>query len=113
LVLIKVMQDASTFVPARGCVWQSGGSVNHNPADLCSSCRRTTARGWRALVSRREPGDTSLGNRWIERTIIEHDPGVGLNVPVRVLIYEEPAIGICRLANDLPSSLMARLQNNM
>jgi hypothetical protein len=34
-------------------------------------------------------------------------------VPVRVLIYEEPATGICRLANDLPSSLMARLQNNM
>lgn len=52
-----------------------------------------------------------IGNPLIARTMIEHDIGVGLNVPVRVLIYEEPGAGTCRLAYDLPSSLMARLKN--
>jgi uncharacterized protein (DUF302 family) len=52
-----------------------------------------------------------IGNPLIARTMIEHDVGVGLNVPVRVLIYEDPATGACRLAYDLPSSLMARLKN--
>jgi uncharacterized protein (DUF302 family) len=51
-----------------------------------------------------------IGNPLIARTMIEHDPGVGLNVPVRVLIYEDRT-GACHLAYDLPSSLMARLKN--
>ena len=54
-----------------------------------------------------------IGNPLIARTMIEHEIGVGLNVPVRVLIYEEPRTGTCRLAYDLPSSLMARLKNDM
>jgi uncharacterized protein (DUF302 family) len=53
-----------------------------------------------------------LGNPLIARTMIQHDVGVGLNVPVRVLIYENPRSGACHLAYDLPSSLMARLNNN-
>ena len=53
-----------------------------------------------------------VGNPLIARTMIEHDVGVGLNVPVRVLIYEAPGTGTCRLACDLPSSLMARLKND-
>ena len=53
-----------------------------------------------------------IGNPLIARTMIEHDIGVGLNVPVRVLIYEEPATGTCRFAYDLPSSLMGRLKND-
>jgi uncharacterized protein (DUF302 family) len=52
-----------------------------------------------------------VGNPLIARTMIEHDIGVGLNVPVRVLIYEDSA-GACRVAYDLPSSLMARLKND-
>jgi uncharacterized protein (DUF302 family) len=52
-----------------------------------------------------------LGNPLIARTMIQHDVGVGLNVPVRVLIYENPRSGACHLAYDLPSSLMARLNN--
>jgi uncharacterized protein (DUF302 family) len=52
-----------------------------------------------------------LGNPLIARTMIQHDVGVGLNVPVRVLIYENPGSGACHLAYDLPSSLMARLKN--
>jgi uncharacterized protein (DUF302 family) len=44
--------------------------------------------------------------------MIRYDLGVGLNVPVRVLIYEDPPSGACRLAYDLPSSLMARLKND-
>jgi hypothetical protein len=51
-----------------------------------------------------------VGNPLIARTMIEHDIGVGLNVPVRVLIYEDRD-GACRLAYDLPSSLMGRLKN--
>jgi len=53
-----------------------------------------------------------IGNPLIARTMIQHDIGVGLNVPVRVLIYEDPATATCRLAYDLPSSLMARLKND-
>jgi len=53
-----------------------------------------------------------VGNPLIARTMLEHDIGVGLNVPVRVLIYEDPRTATCRLAYDLPSSLMARLKND-
>src|SRR5258708_38751986 len=52
-----------------------------------------------------------IGNPLIARTMIEHDIGVGLNVPVRVLIYEDPHTGTCRLAYDLPSSLMRHLND--
>jgi uncharacterized protein (DUF302 family) len=52
----------------------------------------------------------TLGNPLIARTMMKHDLGVGLNVPVRVLIYETPA-GEARLEYDLPSSLMGRLGN--
>ncbi len=53
-----------------------------------------------------------IGNPLIARTMIEHDVAVGLNVPVRVLIYEDPHTATCRLAYDLPSALMARLKND-
>jgi len=52
-----------------------------------------------------------LGNPMIARTMLEHDIGVGLNVPVRAMIYEDPKTGKGRLAYDLPSSLMSRLRN--
>ena len=52
-----------------------------------------------------------LGNPLIARTMLEHDLGAGLNVPVRAMIYEDPHSGACRFAYDLPSSLMARLGN--
>jgi uncharacterized protein (DUF302 family) len=52
-----------------------------------------------------------LGNPLIARTMLQHDLGVGLNVPVRVMIYEDQKTGTTRLAYDLPSSLMARLGN--
>jgi uncharacterized protein (DUF302 family) len=43
--------------------------------------------------------------------MLKYDLGVGLNVPVRVMIYEDQKTGRTRLAYDLPSSLMARLGN--
>jgi uncharacterized protein (DUF302 family) len=52
-----------------------------------------------------------IGNPLIAQTMIKHDPGVGLNVPIRVVIYES-ASGDARLAYDLPSSLMSRLNND-
>jgi uncharacterized protein (DUF302 family) len=52
-----------------------------------------------------------LGNPLIARTMLEHDIGAGLNVPVRAMIYEDPHTGKCRFSYDLPSSLMARLGN--
>ena len=45
----------------------------------------------------------------IARTIIKHDLGVGLNEPIRLMIYEHAASGTVRLAYDFPSSLMSRL----
>jgi uncharacterized protein (DUF302 family) len=52
-----------------------------------------------------------LGNPLIARTMLKHDLGVGLNVPVRAMIYEDPNTKKTRLAYDLPSSLMGRLGN--
>jgi uncharacterized protein (DUF302 family) len=52
-----------------------------------------------------------IGNPLIARTMLEHDIGAGLNVPVRLMIYEDPGSGTTRVAYDLPSSLMGRLKN--
>jgi uncharacterized protein (DUF302 family) len=49
-----------------------------------------------------------LGNPLIARTMLEHNVEVGLNVPVRLMIYENGS-GQVRLGYDLPSSLMSRL----
>jgi uncharacterized protein (DUF302 family) len=51
-----------------------------------------------------------LGNPLIARTMMQYDLRVGLNVPVRLLIYETAA-GEVRLGYDLPSSMMSRLVN--
>jgi uncharacterized protein (DUF302 family) len=53
----------------------------------------------------------TIGNPLIAQTMITHDPAVGLNVPIRVVIYQT-ASGEARLAYDLPSSLMSRLHND-
>jgi uncharacterized protein (DUF302 family) len=52
----------------------------------------------------------TIGNPLIARTMIAHDLGAGLNVPIRLMIYED-ANGSVRLVYDLPSSLMSRLRN--
>ena len=49
-----------------------------------------------------------LGNPLIARTMLQHDIRAGLNVPVRLLIYEH-SDGSTRVAYDLPSSLMSGL----
>jgi uncharacterized protein (DUF302 family) len=51
-----------------------------------------------------------IGNPLVAETMITHDPGVGLNVPIRVAIFQT-SMGDVRLAYDLPSSLMSRLRN--
>lgn len=53
----------------------------------------------------------TIGNPLIARTMLEHHIAAGLNVPVRLMIYEEPATRTTRLTYDLPSSLMSGLQN--
>ena len=53
----------------------------------------------------------TIGNPLIARTMVEHDIAAGLNVPVRLMIYEEPATRTTRVTYDLPSSLMSGLQN--
>src|SRR6202051_4434411 len=53
----------------------------------------------------------TIGNPLIARTMLEHDIAAGLNVPVRLMIYEEAASRTTRLTYDLPSSLMSGLQN--
>jgi uncharacterized protein (DUF302 family) len=68
--------------------------------------------GWMARVGLKARGKMYvIGNPLIARTMIEHEIGVGLNVPVRVLIYEDPK-GRGVVAYDLPSSLMERLKND-
>ena len=53
----------------------------------------------------------TIGNPLIARTMMKHDLGVGLNVPVRIAVYEEPSSGKVRVAYNLPSSLMSALDN--
>ena len=53
----------------------------------------------------------TIGNPLIARTMIKHDLGAGLNVPVRIAVYEEPSSGRVRVAYDLPSSLMSALDD--
>jgi uncharacterized protein (DUF302 family) len=53
----------------------------------------------------------TIGNPLIAQTMIRHNIEVGLNVPVRVLIYEDSVSKTGRIGYDLPSSLMARLKN--
>jgi uncharacterized protein (DUF302 family) len=43
--------------------------------------------------------------------MLKHDIAAGLNVPVRLMIYEDVASRTTRLAYDLPSSLMSGLKN--
>jgi uncharacterized protein (DUF302 family) len=43
--------------------------------------------------------------------MLMHDIGAGLNVPLKVMIYEDAKSGTTRFAHDLPSSLMSRLGN--
>jgi uncharacterized protein (DUF302 family) len=52
----------------------------------------------------------TLGNPLIAVTMLKHDIRVGLNVPVRLMIYETKA-GEVRLGYDQPSSLMSQLRN--
>ena len=53
----------------------------------------------------------TIGNPLIARTMLEHDIAAGLNVPVRLMIYEEPSTRTTRLTYDLPSSLISGLKN--
>jgi uncharacterized protein (DUF302 family) len=53
----------------------------------------------------------TIGNPLIARTMLEHDIAAGLNVPVRLMIYEDAVSRTTRLAYDLPSSLISGLQN--
>jgi uncharacterized protein (DUF302 family) len=53
----------------------------------------------------------TIGNPLIARTIIKYDLGVGLNVPVRIAVYEERSSGKVRVAYYLPSSLMSALHD--
>jgi uncharacterized protein (DUF302 family) len=52
----------------------------------------------------------TLGNPLIARTMLIHDVAAGLNVPVRVHIYEA-SDGTVRFGYHLPSSLMSVYQN--
>jgi uncharacterized protein (DUF302 family) len=53
----------------------------------------------------------TIGNPLIAQTMLKHDIAAGLNVPVRLMIFEDAASRTTRLAYDLPSSLMSGLQN--
>jgi uncharacterized protein (DUF302 family) len=54
----------------------------------------------------------TIGNPLIARTMIKYDLGVGLNVPVRVAVHEDPATKRVQVSYNLPSSLMSALAND-
>lgn len=54
----------------------------------------------------------TIGNPLIARTMLKHDAAAGLNVPVRLLIYEDANSATTRIAYDLPSTLMSVLEND-
>ena len=53
----------------------------------------------------------TIGNPLIAVTMIKYDLRAALNLPVRLLIYENSADNTTRIAYDLPSSLMSQLRN--
>jgi uncharacterized protein (DUF302 family) len=53
----------------------------------------------------------TICNPLIAQTMLQNDIAAGLNVPVRLMIYEDAVSRTTRLAYDLPSSLMSGLQN--
>ena len=53
----------------------------------------------------------TIGNPLIAHTMLKHDIAAGLNVPVRLMIYEDAVSRTTRLTYDLPSSLMSGLRN--
>lgn len=53
----------------------------------------------------------TIGNPLIAKTMLRHSVAAGLNVPIRLLIYEDIANGTTCLTYDLPSSLMSALGN--
>jgi uncharacterized protein (DUF302 family) len=53
----------------------------------------------------------TIGNPLIAMTMLRHEVAAGLNVPVRIMIYEEAGSGTTRFVYDLPSSLMSVLGN--
>jgi uncharacterized protein (DUF302 family) len=54
----------------------------------------------------------TVGNPLIARTMLQPSVAAGLNVPIRLLIYEDIGSGTTRLAYDLPSSLMSVLESH-
>ena len=54
----------------------------------------------------------TIGNPLIAKTMLQHSVAAGLNVPIRLLIYEDIESLTTRLTYDLPSSLMSVLQND-
>ena len=73
----------------------------------------TVDHGWMALFgSGARSRMYTLGNPLIARTMLRHSVAAGLNVPIRLLIYEHLESGTTRLTYDLPSSLMSVLDNS-
>ena len=69
--------------------------------------------GWMSRYgSRARSRMYTLGNPLIAVTMLRHSIAAGLNVPVRLLIYEDRESGSTRLAYDLPSSLMSVLEDD-
>jgi uncharacterized protein (DUF302 family) len=53
----------------------------------------------------------TIGNPLIAITMLRHDVGAGLNVPVRVAIYWDEKTGSTLFAFDQPSTLMSSLHD--
>jgi uncharacterized protein (DUF302 family) len=53
----------------------------------------------------------TIGNPLIAQTMLRYSIAGGLNVPIRLLIYEDKPSGTTCFAYDLPSSLMSVLEN--
>ena len=67
---------------------------------------------WLATIGQRAKAVmVVLGNPLIARTMLRHDVGAGLNVPVRIFIYQHQD-GKTRVAYDLPSTLMSNLKGD-
>ena len=74
----------------------------------------TIDHGWMARYSSMKARSRmyTIGNPLIAQTMLRHSVPAGLNVPIRILIYEDIESGTTRFAYDLPSSLMSVLKND-
>jgi uncharacterized protein (DUF302 family) len=110
----SVEDDFDAVVEGAGSLEEFEGRVRSREGSSGFMRFLTVDHGaWLALIGMKAKSRMyTIGNPLIARTMLTHELAAGLNVPVRLMIYEHAPTNTVRLAYDLPSSLMSGLHND-